>query len=108
MVRPLVPLIEYYANYEYIAAVLCENRDKPYLECNGKCYLEKQLKKVNGDTHDHKSTIPSISFKDYPISTLDNFSYKLKPFQDNTNSIRVIVQESEQEYLFSILQPPQA
>mgnify|MGYP000976592457 CR=1 FL=1 len=34
MVRPLVPIIEYHANYDYIATVLCENKDKPYLECS--------------------------------------------------------------------------
>ncbi|CAG5018067.1 hypothetical protein DYBT9275_05913 [Dyadobacter sp. CECT 9275] len=31
-------------NRAYIARVLCENRDKPTLNCNGKCYLAKKLK----------------------------------------------------------------
>lgn len=31
-------------NRNYIAANLCENRDKPVMQCNGKCYLSKQLK----------------------------------------------------------------
>jgi hypothetical protein len=31
-------------NKNYIAAVLCENRDKPVMECKGKCYLSKKLK----------------------------------------------------------------
>lgn len=31
-------------NKNYIAANLCENRDKPVLQCNGKCYLSKKLK----------------------------------------------------------------
>ena len=74
MVRPLVPIMEYYANYDYIATVLCENRDKPYLECNGKCYLEKQINKTNHNRHDHKSTIPQIDFDKYPVSPLDQFS----------------------------------
>lgn len=76
MVRPITPIIEYYANYDYIATELCENRDKPFLECNGKCYLEKQLKEVNHTNHDHKSTIPQINFEDYPITTLDQFTYQ--------------------------------
>ena len=46
MMRPVMPIIEYYANNEYIVAVLCENRDKPAMACNGKCYLEKEMKKV--------------------------------------------------------------
>ena len=33
-------------NKNYIATVLCINRDKPVLKCNGKCYLSKQLKQA--------------------------------------------------------------
>lgn len=39
----------YQLNKAYIAANLCENRDKPAMKCCGKCYLRKQLKKT-GDT----------------------------------------------------------
>ena len=31
-------------NRNYIATVLCENRDKPVMQCKGKCYLSKKLK----------------------------------------------------------------
>lgn len=31
-------------NRNYIAKNLCENRDKPKLNCNGQCYLAKKLK----------------------------------------------------------------
>jgi len=34
----------YRVNQDYIAKNLCENRDKPMLNCNGQCYLAKQLK----------------------------------------------------------------
>ncbi|MFD1142239.1 hypothetical protein ACFQ4C_14025 [Larkinella insperata] len=33
----------YHANKDYIAKVLCENRAKPQLHCDGKCYLAKKL-----------------------------------------------------------------
>jgi len=45
--RPLVPLVEYAVNYDYIANVLCINKSKPELHCNGKCYLSKELAKTN-------------------------------------------------------------
>ena len=39
-----------YAGFElnktYIATKLCENRDKPWLHCNGKCYLIKKIKQA--------------------------------------------------------------
>ncbi|MFL0162593.1 hypothetical protein [Aquirufa salirivi] len=34
----------YQVNRNYIAKNLCENRDKPKLNCNGQCYLAKKLK----------------------------------------------------------------
>ncbi|MCE7042712.1 hypothetical protein [Dyadobacter sp. CY312] len=34
----------YQINKAYITRVLCENRDKPQLNCNGKCYLARKLK----------------------------------------------------------------
>jgi hypothetical protein len=33
-------------NRNYIAAHLCENRDKPWLHCNGKCYFMKKIKQA--------------------------------------------------------------
>ena len=33
-------------NRNYIAAKLCENRDKPWLHCNGKCYFMKKIKQA--------------------------------------------------------------
>jgi len=35
----------FHINRAYIAKVLCENRARPQLHCNGKCYLAKTLKK---------------------------------------------------------------
>ena len=31
-------------NKKYIAATLCENRDKPWMHCNGHCYFMKKVK----------------------------------------------------------------
>ncbi|MBE0422396.1 MAG: hypothetical protein IBX66_00490 [Lutibacter sp.] len=107
MVRPLVPIMEYYANYDYIATVLCENRDKPSLECNGKCYLEKQIKKANHDNHDHKSTVPQIDFEKYPVSSLDQFSYSLKNFEEVYTHRFFVNKYTSQDFYQSLLKPPQ-
>lgn len=37
---------EFKSNQAYIAATLCENRDRPELNCQGKCYLMKKLKEA--------------------------------------------------------------
>ncbi|WP_428329958.1 hypothetical protein [Mucilaginibacter sp.] len=33
-------------NRNYIATKLCENRNKPWLHCNGKCYFMKKIKQA--------------------------------------------------------------
>jgi hypothetical protein len=33
-------------NKKYIVANLCENRDKPWLHCNGQCYFMKKIKQA--------------------------------------------------------------
>ena len=45
LIKPLWPLAEYVVNYDYIVENLCENKDRPFLNCDGKCYLAKQLAK---------------------------------------------------------------
>lgn len=41
--RPLLPVFDYLFHYEYIVTEVCVNRDRPELECNGKCYLMRSL-----------------------------------------------------------------
>ncbi|WP_157378221.1 hypothetical protein [Arenibacter latericius] len=45
LIKPFWPLAEYIVNYDYIVTNLCENRNRPALNCDGKCYLSKQLAK---------------------------------------------------------------
>lgn len=45
LLKPVFPVVEYIVNYDYIAKVLCENKAKPELKCNGKCHLMKEMAK---------------------------------------------------------------
>ncbi|ANH58982.1 hypothetical protein [Dokdonia donghaensis] len=36
-------VLYYELNIDYIVETYCVNKDKPKLQCNGKCYLSKQL-----------------------------------------------------------------
>ncbi|WP_166668361.1 hypothetical protein [Chryseobacterium daecheongense] len=63
-VRPVLPLVNYAVNYEYIAKNLCENRSRPQSTCKGKCYIEKELAKTE------KQTTNTAQIK---ISALDVF-----------------------------------
>ena len=59
----------YEINKEYIAANLCENKDKPELDCCGKCVLKKELKKVDGGNAPSKNA-PSKMAKYEVVSLL--------------------------------------
>jgi hypothetical protein len=50
-----VVMLDYHFNQKYIAATLCENRDKPACCCKGKCFLKKQLQK---DEDNGKNNLP--------------------------------------------------
>jgi hypothetical protein len=58
-------------NQNYIALKLCENRDKPVLKCQGKCYLTKKLKQEekkeagsqNSGKHDFQEALAAQSYK---------------------------------------------
>ena len=75
LLKPVAPLIEYAVNKDYIAKVLCINKDKPKMHCNGKCYLNKQLKKAN-DEEKEKPLPVRIKWNDYPIGFVEILAFK--------------------------------
>ena len=62
LVVPVVYL-DFELNKEYIIQNLCENRFKPELNCNGQCYLAKQLHKVAEDKASKEADRQEQSFK---------------------------------------------
>lgn len=54
----------YRVNQDFIAKNLCKNRDKPKMNCNGHCYLAKQLKaleeKESKSANDRLEKLPEI------------------------------------------------
>lgn len=66
--KPLSPIVEYVVNYDYISQVLCVNKEKPQLQCNGKCHLMKELAKASDDEKpisDKKITVKEIEILFY-------------------------------------------
>ncbi|MCI4668079.1 MAG: hypothetical protein MRZ79_07950 [Bacteroidia bacterium] len=41
--RPLMPLLDYAANYTYYSEILCVNKDLPELACKGQCVLMQRI-----------------------------------------------------------------
>ena len=66
-------VIDYAINREYIAKTLCENRNKPKLNCNGKCQLMKKMAAEEDQSNKTSSgnSIAKVSFSEFwPTSNL--------------------------------------
>ncbi|AQW95937.1 hypothetical protein [Elizabethkingia anophelis] len=102
--RPVLPLLDYALNYDYIVSRLCENRNRPQLDCNGICYLSKELVKVSDSSPKQENSKINISgFIDAFIvnetftfkSLLTGITHKVKPsvyysdFYDFTSQTRI-------------------
>jgi len=49
--KPFLPHLEYAFNKVYIIQQLCENRFRPEMKCEGKCYLARRLAQAE-ETHE--------------------------------------------------------
>lgn len=101
--KPLWPVVDYVANYEYIIEVLCENKDKPELKCNGKCYLGKQLAKESQESEEtpfnsqDKIEIPVVLFcqseESYEVSQISFLEIKHN-YNDSQNLYNKLICET--------------
>lgn len=66
LLKPIFPVIEYVVNYDYISKVLCVNKEKPKLQCNGKCHLMKELAK-NSENENPISTNKKIASQETAV-----------------------------------------
>lgn len=76
--RPALPLVDYVVNYDYIVSKLCENKSKPEIMCNGKCYLSKELAQSSQTTSKTDSTKIVTNVLD---SFLDQEKFNFNLFQ---------------------------
>jgi len=69
-----VIIADFYANQDYIAKNLCENKDKPMMNCCGKCMLRKRLhKEANQDQNDpeRRADNKEVMYFDQASAALD-------------------------------------
>lgn len=65
LIIPVLPVIDYLVNKDYIAKNLCINKDKPKSCCKGKCHMVKQLQKTNPNSdNDTKNTNKRVQLKE--------------------------------------------
>lgn len=97
----------YELNKDYVSTVLCVNKDKPQMHCNGKCYLKKQLKK----TEDRSSKSTGSKSEKYALVyfIVQEFSFELRqPIRFAQNYISHYNDFTPHNPIVSIFRPPQS
>lgn len=45
---------------DFVVTHLCENHDRPELQCNGKCFLKKQMREVHHHHGETQQVLPQV------------------------------------------------
>ncbi|TCC97476.1 hypothetical protein EZ437_19915 [Pedobacter psychroterrae] len=77
---PAFVYLGFEANQSYIAKVLCENKDKPQLHCEGKCYLMKKLKQAQEKEQKQERQSQKLQVQDAVLSK--TVTFKQYPFAE--------------------------
>jgi len=99
--------LNYELNKKYISEHFCENRSKPCMHCNGKCYLSKQLQKENDERG--KAPVRTFSNEDVFVSDLPaKYSFSFLPDLRFHSIIRTGTRLYSLNYSFRNFRPPLA
>lgn len=65
--------VSYFVNQAEIIDLFCVNKEKPILQCNGKCHLANQLAEVENNTEDAPFSSSSLSYNlEINLSLVEN------------------------------------
>ena len=99
----------YELNKDYIAKNLCENKDKPQMKCCGKCYLRKQLKKVDDNESPSKNAPSKVEKNEvaaFVLPALIPFSLGHSEFETRVERTPVFQHLRHSVVPFPIFHPP--
>lgn len=86
--RPVMPLIDYTVNYNYITKNICENRAKKEMDCKGKCYLAKELSKSSQNSAKQDQLKLSIFSELFTVkdifTVLNDFNFNIDTQKQNS------------------------
>jgi len=104
LIRPVVPVVDYFVNFEYIAEVLCLKKEVPESSCNGKCYLMQQIEDNKSDRP--VNGVPQTQWEILLLSIHEPMSYDLFFEQVDTKLVFGPSVISLKSHLFSPDTPP--
>ncbi len=107
IIQPAIPVIEYFVHYQFIAKELCENKDNPLMACNGKCYLEKQVKKQQNLDLDQNSPMPpKVDLEKYITLKNKKFTYNLNIEEQRNHNPIFYKKFKVKNFINKLLRPP--
>lgn len=103
-----IVVADYQINKEYIAKVLCVNKSKPKMHCNGKCHLKKELNKA--DKKEKSPANPLNEKNEIQLFSQSNLTTDVFNFVvlNTTNVISDYSFHVSDKHLDSVFHPPQA
>ncbi|KFF27896.1 hypothetical protein [Chryseobacterium vrystaatense] len=103
--RPVLPLVNYAVNYDYIVKNLCEKKDVPQSTCKGKCYVSKELAKT--EKQSNNSQVIKISVLDVFVSHETLMFSDQKEMDSRSKTIySTYTIDHNSEYFSRIFHPP--
>jgi hypothetical protein len=109
MVRPFTEayyFIDFQLRKDYIAKVLCINKDRPELHCDGTCYLAKKVKALEERENQSQRNI----FEKFELPTMICEEILSLKFQFTDFEVDLITPQYQNTYskrlTFSIFRPP--
>lgn len=108
MIRPVMPIISYAVNYEYISTELCENKDDVEMECNGKCHLKKELAKEIQENNP-ASESKKVNFAETSMlfcSDILPFTFEKMFFDEEVQNVTSYSNLYQKEDAYTIFHPP--
>ena len=99
-------VLNYEVNTSYIIENFCENTDKPELECNGKCHLNKQIKQDTENKEEAPATTNETLTLVLATQEIQSFEFN---FADSELNLRnsLYLEGNYSNHLQSIFHPPQ-
>lgn len=98
-----VVIMHFKLNQQAIIKQFCINKSKPELQCNGKCYLSKELQETeNSDSE------KIISAKNFDLTFNSNLEFEIEPPTISKNKEKIIYMEfpHTEPYLEILVPPP--
>jgi|GEM_PF-2947231 len=111
LVQVMVPVLSFHFNHEYVKTHLCRSLfEYGYDDCDGFCYLKKQVEQHHGHDHDHQhmpeATPPKVPLL-YVLKLIHD-EYPSKPNIPEEPFLAIHDRSAHQFYADVILPPPKA